>query len=54
MKTDDESWGDYTEPQLYEMMTDVYAYVFEILWSVHHILTLNIATYSSILTRQSR
>ena len=27
LKADKESWGDYTEPQLYEMITDIYSYV---------------------------
>ena len=51
---DNESWGDYTESELYEMMTDVYSYVFELLWSEPHVLTTNTDIYSSILTRQSR
>ncbi|KAI9449938.1 linoleate diol synthase [Lactarius psammicola] len=28
LKADSESWGDYTEPQLYEMITDIYSFLF--------------------------
>ncbi|KAH9056263.1 linoleate diol synthase [Lactarius vividus] len=28
LKEDSESWGDYTEPQLYEMITDIYSFLF--------------------------
>jgi hypothetical protein len=30
LKADNESWGDYTESQLYEMITEIYSYVFEV------------------------
>ena len=30
LKTGNELWGDYTESQLYEMITDIYSYVFEV------------------------
>ena len=33
LKADNESWGDYTESQLYEMITDIYTYVFEVVVS---------------------
>ena len=57
LKADNESLGEsggYTEPQLYEMITNVYSYVFGALWSERHVLMTNIATYSSILTHRSR
>ncbi|KAF8473705.1 linoleate diol synthase [Russula ochroleuca] len=28
LKADDDSWGDYTEPQLYDMITDIYSFLF--------------------------
>ncbi|KAH8986848.1 linoleate diol synthase [Lactarius akahatsu] len=28
LKEDSEAWGDYTEPQLYEMITDIYSFLF--------------------------
>ena len=34
LKTDKEPWGDYTERELYGMITDVYAYVFELVFRV--------------------
>jgi hypothetical protein len=30
LKADNESGGDYTERELYDMITDIYAYVFEV------------------------
>ena len=34
LKSDKEPWGDYTERELYDMITDVYAYVFEVVFRV--------------------
>jgi hypothetical protein len=52
LRADEDSLGDYTESQLYEMITDIYSYAPLVL--VTSVTDLLIASYSSTSTRPRR